>query len=76
MQVKTGFSSTKTSIQLMSSATGSPQKSHPFQLAYVSFHMYGAKPHYFKLQSPMSILIHTAEQLLLTEESFAGPDTG
>lgn len=60
----------------MGSTTCSPQKSHPFQLTYISFHMYWAEPHYFKLQSPMSILIHTAEQFLLTKESFAGPDTG
>lgn len=61
-QVERGFSSTKPSILVMGSNTNSPQKSHSFQPTHISFHMYWAKPHYFKLQSPMSILIRADEQ--------------
>lgn len=62
MQVKTGFSSTKLSIQLTGSTHSPSQKSHPFQSTYISFHMYWAKSHYFKLQLLTSILIHVAKQ--------------
>lgn len=62
MQVKTVFSSTKPSIQLMGSTTSSPQKSNSFQSTYISFHMYWAKSHYFKLQLLTSILTHIVKQ--------------